>query len=519
MKNKLRVVGNIVFHLIVLMLVLMSFSLVWAENNYGHIGFEEIVFHLNMPLQGTAESILISYTEKSLIPTIIVYAVWLFLSFCPIKEIFLLEIKTRKKKLVMQLFPLQLATRVCYVILVSWITLLIISADISFGFCDYVMNQIHQSKLVEREYVDPQAIEIVFPEKKRNLIVVYIESAETTAQDEENGGVFEDNYIPEMTKIAKENVSFSRTELIDGAYVAPGGGWTIAALVSQTSGLPLKLLSYTNESIDNGMGDYEYFMPGATTLGDILEEEGYHNFFMAGSQFEFGGRKNYFTQHGHYEIWDYLTAKEENKIPEDYNVWWGFEDEKLYAFAKEKLIELAAEEQPFNFSMLTVDTHHQDGYVCELCDDKWDEQYANVWSCASAQLNDFVEWLKQQQFYENTTVVIAGDHYSMDTDFYEKLYSGEYIGRYTGNEARGVYNAFLNSVITPVQEKNRMFTTMDLFPTILASIGAEIEGNRIGLGTNLFSAERTLAEEYGYETLCEELSRKSIFYEREILFP
>lgn len=38
------------------------------------------------------------------------------------------------------------------------------------------------------------------------------------------------------------------------------------------------------------------------------------------------------------------------------------------------------------------------------------------------------------------------------------------------------------------------FNAMDLFPTILASIGASIPGERLGLGTNLFSGERTLQE-------------------------
>ena len=45
---------------------------------------------------------------------------------------------------------------------------------------------------------------------------------------------------------------------------------------------------------------------------------------------------SYFTQHGQYEIYDYYTAIEKGKIPEDYYVWWGFEDSKLYEYAKEE---------------------------------------------------------------------------------------------------------------------------------------------------------------------------------------
>ena len=38
---------------------------------------------------------------------------------------------------------------------------------------------------------------------------------------------------------------------------------------------------------------------------------------------------------------------------------------------------------------------------------------------------------------------------------------------------------------------------MDLFPTTLSSMGVEIEGNKLGLGTDLFSNEETLMEKLG----------------------
>ena len=58
---------------------------------------------------------------------------------------------------------------------------------------------------------------------------------------------------------------------------------------------------------------------------------------------------------------------------------------------------------------------------------------------------------------------------------------------------------------------------MDLFPTTLAAMGAVINGERLGLGTNLFSAIPTLTEIYGYERLDEIMQKKSIFYNEQIL--
>ena len=55
---------------------------------------------------------------------------------------------------------------------------------------------------------------------------------------------------------------------------------------------------------------------------------------------------------------------------------------------------------------------------------------------------------------------------------------------------------------------------MDMFPTTLASLGATIEGDRLGLGTNLFSGEQTLAEKLTFDQLNDDLSRKSKFFEK-----
>lgn len=47
----------------------------------------------------------------------------------------------------------------------------------------------------------------------------------------------------------------------------------------------------------------------------------------------------------------------------------------------------------------------------------------------------------------------------------------------------------------------------------------EIEGERLGLGVNLFSDEQTLAERYGYDYMFDELSKMSTFYNKELLYP
>ena len=83
------------------------------------------------------------------------------------------------------------------------------------------------------------------------------------------------------------------------------------------------------------------------------------------------------------------------------------------------------------------------------------------------------------------------------------------------------YNAvstdIINPAVEPVNEKNRTFGTFDMFPTTLAAMGVEIPGDRLGLGTNLFSATPTLAEVHGVDYLNGEFQKNSDFYNSKFL--
>ena len=284
----------------------------------------------------------------------------------------------------------------------------------------------------------------------------------------------------------------------------------MAGIFSQTSGIPIKNSEQTDD-VNATLAEQYSFSSQARNLEDILADEGYNQCFMIGSDATFGGRRAYFESHGkgQTEICDYNTAKENGQIPEDYYVWWGYEDLKLFANAQEKLTELSSKDEPFNFTMLTVDTHFEDGYVCEQCQNEFgDNQYANVMACSSRQVDAFVKWIQQQPFYENTTIVISGDHLTMDSDFCNDV-SEDY--------ERSVYNVFINlpeGLDTSFEKTHsREFATLDMFPTTLAAMGVTIEGDRLALGVNLFSDEQTLTEQYGRKGLDKELMKKSKFYD------
>ena len=262
------------------------------------------------------------------------------------------------------------------------------------------------------------------------------------------------------------------------------------------------------------MENMQLFYQVQQDFGDILKAQGYKQMIMLGSIAEFGGRDHLFEQHGNYEIFDYQTAVDEGKRAQSSYIWWGFDDTDLFEYAKEKITLLSEEEQPFNFTMLTADTHAPDGYLCPYCEDTFDKQYYNVLNCSARKVKEFVEWAKEQDFYENTTIIICGDHPSMQPATFDNLNEDEY--------ERTVVDIIINPAIdtetvTIENTKNRGASTMDMLPTTLASLGAKIEGEKLGLGTNLFSSQKTLIEKYGLKYVQEELLKKSKFYDKQFI--
>jgi hypothetical protein len=337
-----------------------------------------------------------------------------------------------------------------------------------------------------------------------------MESMEMTFSDPSSGGAFPSDLIPELTRLSMESENFSgNSGLLNGGKVMPGTTFTMGGIFAQSAGLPLKIDLGEDFKDQRGsfnkMNTQDAFFEKVTNIGDILEEEGYRNVFMLGSNATFGGRRLYFSQHGNYEIDDYNWAVEQGLIPQDYYVFWGMEDEKLFAAARDRLTEISESGEPFNFTILTVDTHFEDGYMCDLCDpDQYPgNNYANVMACSSRQTAAFIEWVQKQDFYENTTIVLCGDHTTMDSDFCNNV---------PPDYDRRVYTAFINADAEPVDPSRcREYSTLDQFPTTLAALGCTIEGNRLGLGTNLLSGEDTLLEKYGVQKVAEEMDKKSNF--------
>jgi phosphoglycerol transferase len=187
------------------------------------------------------------------------------------------------------------------------------------------------------------------------------------------------------------------------------------------------------------------------------------------------------------------------------------------------MISDIAKEEPFFITFLTADTHPTGGYLDEEAEKIFDSKYKNVLRDASRQLSAFIAWLQEQDFYENTTIVILGDHLCQDSLFFPEEFriqrlEAKYETAYFRDNEGGVYNRyplniFINSSLDPSAAKGRSFSHFDMLPLLIESLGGVYNTEGLGLGRSLHSAGgETPVEKYGAAALNEQLRRKSELY-------
>ena len=162
-------------------------TVIWAFTLWSNLKMEEIVFELSQPLAGTGDSMIQSFVLRCILPMIAVAALVILLLW-KIRD----HAEEEKARTVLRIKRLSRA-----VLVISAAT-----AWIRLDITDYLRNRNTPSEFIAENYVDPAETKITFPEKKRNLIYIFLESMEDTYADKENGGGFTFNCIPELTNMA-----------------------------------------------------------------------------------------------------------------------------------------------------------------------------------------------------------------------------------------------------------------------------------------------------------------------------
>lgn len=350
----------------------------------------------------------------------------------------------------------------------------------TFQIYDFIVGNVSQTTIYEDEYIIPS---VSSPKQKRNLIVLYLESIESGYRNYDEKGT---NLLPNLSKIAEENFYFN------DFYQLLYANATISGQVAGMCGIPHK----TELSITNLRNIQNNTLSNAICYPDILKKEEYNTFFIQGSSLSFSGTRNFIKQHSFQKIEginDNPDILQNNKGND-----WGVKDSTLYEISKERIVELANKNEPFLFTIATIDTHEPTTFLDPKCDKKYGDN-RDVILCADKMASDFIKWVQKQDFYKNTTIVVLGDHIVIGrNDIYPK------------KENRQIFNMIINPVEGLEAQKHK-WTTLDLAPTIMEAIGFENTG--LGLGRSLWQKDATLYEKYGLK-LDMEFNKNSDFYKK-----
>ncbi|GMO67835.1 MAG: LTA synthase family protein [Rickettsiales bacterium] len=298
-------------------------------------------------------------------------------------------------------------------------------------------------------YVNPDDVKINFKNKK-NILILSMESMERGY----------DNLIPNLIKYENTNLSFKNYYNITSANFTMGSNVAIMCGVG--------LLSY-NKSSTGSL--HRKFMPNITCISDILAKNGYKNYHLQAGSPKFSGVDKFVKEHNY----EYIIG----------NLGDGIEGDKiLYSKAKNLLQEI--KDEPYLIWLSTMATH-----------DPMPD--TNVIKESDEIAFEFIEWYKK--FDKDAIIVIVGDHLARgsENELKSKLQK-------LPTTDRSTINLIVKGGGTDYVNKNRVFTYFDLMPTILESIGGQIEGRKLGLGVSLYGNDPTLAEKYGAEKFEEQVA-------------
>ena len=492
-----------IFCIVIVALASFLFAIaLFLKNVYGNMEFEAIWFTIRYAKGGLAVEDIIQGTEY----TLIFLAMAGYICLKPVKCILYDKVTVRDTRAGGSYTLTMTGKKRAMHAVLSVLMLVACCAFfcIQTNFAEYMKLKLGKSDIYESYYVKPDDSVITFPENKRNLIFIFIESMENTYASKEAGGSQDKNYISELTTLAasKDSVNFSNTELLGGASVfVPAITNTQGSTVAQTTGISLITKLFPIGAAE----DY----PSFRRLEDVMHDNGYRQIYIEGSKGEFSMYDQYVARYEDSTLYDRVAIVDKGYASEDGDyIWkWGIEDRKLFDVTKQLVTDAATGDKPFFVTMYTMDTHSfESGHRCVLCDESIDNAYLASVDCASRQVAEFVSWVQDQPFYENTTIVLVGDHLGN-----EKATEADIADGYV----RTTYNCFINPAKEPANSKNRIFSSLDMFPTTISAIGAQIKGDRLGLGTDLFSGTETLCEKLGEEEYKKQLQQSSDYYDTE----
>lgn len=366
----------------------------------------------------------------------------------------------------------------------------------SVGAVDYFRAS-NSSLSMSEYYVVPDASESIAVSsdqevsKPKNLVLIFMESIE---QEMSNTELFSENLLEPVESATRGWSS------VETYREYPGGGWTMAGLFGTSCGVPLRSsgVEYSStQSNSIGEGD-SAFMPGAVCLGDVLSASGYTNVFLGGADSEFASKGRFLREHGYDEVKDLQTWLDagENEVSN-----WGLSDRRLMENAKAEITRLHDAGQPFNLTLLTVDSH-EPAYPFDYCEQTTEVYLESAIRCSMEQIAGFISYLEDSGYLEDTLVVLTADHKKM---IGESMPSMSVL---LNSPDRSLFNRFWDP--DGAVELREGADQLSMYATILDLLELGREDHRAGIGSSMAApVAKGSAVDLDYENYLEVIQSRS----------
>jgi lipoteichoic acid synthase len=241
-----------------------------------------------------------------------------------------------------------------------------------------------------------------------------------------------------------------------------------------------------NSSVFFTHGQNEY-----RAVPEIIKEHGYYSAVFHANNKSFWNRDVMYDSLGYDQFFSerFYNVTEENKIG------WGLHDK---SFFDQSIKYLESIPQPFYTKFITLTNHHPfelDKKYASI--DKFDSssttvnQYFPTVRYMDEAIEEFFNQLKQSGLYEDSIIIIYGDHYGI-SEYHNDAMEDFLDKEITSYDSKQLQRVPL-IIHIPGHEDDRVIETVsgqiDLKPTVLNMLGIE-NNNDIYFGTDLFSNDR-----------------------------
>jgi phosphoglycerol transferase MdoB-like AlkP superfamily enzyme len=327
---------------------------------------------------------------------------------------------------------------------------------------------------VDANQVDPNQ-ELAGIAKGRNIIAISLESTQSFVVNETLNG---EEITPFLNDFIKESYNFTNF------YHQTGQGKTSdSEFLVDNSLYPL------------GRGAVFFTNAGNKYIAtpELLKENGYYSSVMHANNKSFWNRDLVYESFGYDKFFDIDSYN----VSEENSIGWGLKDKEFFEQSVDLMKEMP---QPFYTRMITLTNH----FPFELGEeDKMIDEY----NSSSGTLNRyfptvryqdealkrFVEKLKEEGLYENSIIVLYGDHYGISENHNEAM--GQFLGKeitpFEETELQRVPFVIHIPGVTDKDPKTieKVGGQVDIRPTIMNLVGIDTKDN-IQFGNDLLSEEK-----------------------------